>query len=801
MRFNGNVTGYIICFLLVCGSFFSCTVVKDFPEGKPFVFDNKITITGSLDKDEKKRLTNDLVNYWDDSLFARKVQQFGVRYVLKKPPVFDTLNISRTRNFMRSYLNSQGYYNAIFTNLDSSYHFDTAKDNQIRTSINFKIDPGKNTIIDSLVYVIGDHFLDSISKVNLKNSYIKVGKTPFSKQVIASELDRLVALFRQGGYFLLSREDLVAEVDTTDIALLQTVTDPFEFVTKVTEAAERRKQNPTCIVVIRKRAEPDSLANAGDIHFRRYFIGNLYYYPETGRYDQPDSLMTDTASMKRFVRTYHTVYYKKGLFTYRPLGEHTFQRKGAYYFEENFYKTLNNFNQMGAWERVDYRTLIRNDSVDFHYFLTPAKKETLSFNLETSRNTGDFLSSSSLFGIALNTNYVNRNVWHNAIQSSTQFSNGIEFSLDRNNSFLQTFQSSLSHTYSFPRIIAPFKINKSYKLENRRTNLSLSATYSDRKDYYLLRSLVASWGYQWRKKNVVWAYKPINIELYGLDTLPLLEEAFKDNPYLRTSFNTGSVLSQQLSFNVTYPGKKRNVTNYIRAAAEEAGGLLGRINGLQDNIYQYIKFEAEYHKLIQYKKTSIAFRAFSGIGYNYGNNEKFGETLPFFILFFAGGPNSMRAWGLRQLGLGTSIVSDTSSTFRDRYGDMLLEANAEYRFTVAQFSSVKIGGALFSDIGNVWNLHENSAAPGSKFYFKNLGRDVAVGVGTGVRFDFSYFLIRIDMGIKLKDPARSENNGWLKLSDFTWKNYEYSVKDPVTGAVSPPTRNNYAVQLGIGLPF
>ena len=102
---------------------------------------------------------------------------------------------------MRSYLNSQGYYNAIFTNLDSSYHFDTAKDNQIRTSINFKIDPGKNTIIDSLVYVIGDHFLDSISKVNLKNSYIKVGKTPFSKQVIASELDRLVALFRQGDIF------------------------------------------------------------------------------------------------------------------------------------------------------------------------------------------------------------------------------------------------------------------------------------------------------------------------------------------------------------------------------------------------------------------------------------------------------------------------------------------------------------------------------------------------------------------------------------------------------------------------
>ena len=85
--------------------FLSCTVVKDSPAGKPFVYDNIINITGNLNKDEKKRLTNDLAAYWDDSLFARKVQQFGVRYILKKPPVFDTVNISRTRLYMSGYYN------------------------------------------------------------------------------------------------------------------------------------------------------------------------------------------------------------------------------------------------------------------------------------------------------------------------------------------------------------------------------------------------------------------------------------------------------------------------------------------------------------------------------------------------------------------------------------------------------------------------------------------------------------------------------------------------------------------------
>ena len=85
-------------------------------------------------------------------------------------------------------------------------------------------------------------------------------------------------------------------------------------------------------------------------------------------------------------------------------------------------------------------------------------------------------------------------MWHNAIQSSTQFSNGIEFSLDRKQLFPSNISVIVKPYIQFSQDYCSFKINKSYKLENRRTNLSLSATYSDRKDYYLLRSLVAKLG-------------------------------------------------------------------------------------------------------------------------------------------------------------------------------------------------------------------------------------------------------------------------------------------------------------------
>ena len=798
MRFSRKLSCVLCYFLPLVLLISSCTVVKRPPAGKPFVFDNKVTIIGNVDKDEKKRLTNELANYWDDSLYAAKVQQFGVRYVLKDPPVFDTANIARSVSFMKSYLNSQGYYNASFLNPDSSYTFEK-KDDEVRTTINFVINPGKSLIIDSIYYDLGDTALNRFSKINRKYSAVKPGKTRFSKQVIAAELDREVALFRQRGYFLLTRDNLVAEIDTADLSLLQVTLDPFEQAEKIAAATQRRLENPTAVVGIKKRNFKDSVMSAGDsAFFKRYYIGKIYYYPETGRYDQPDSLVTDTASFKRVPVNAYTLFYKqdKPYVRFRTLREHTYQLRGNMYNETNFYRTLNNFNQIGAWERVDYRTYLRNDTVDFHYFLTPAKKETLGFYVEASRNTGDLLTSGTLIGFALNTTYINRNVWHSAIQSNTTFSNGVEFSFLQNNSLLQTFQSSLSHGYTFPRFILPrfTKPKNPYRLDNIRTRLNTSASYVERKDFYRLRSLIANWGYEWKKKNIFYSVKIPNVELYSLDTLPNLRDEFETNPFLRTSFNTGTVISLQGSALLSYPGKNNNVSNLVRLAAEESGAILGRIKGLQDKIYQYIKFEAEYRKLISQRKSAIALRAFAGIGYNYGKNERFGKTLPFFKQFVGGGPNSMRAWGLRLIGLGSSLSSDTAATFRDRYGDMQLEANAEYRFTLAEFSEVKVGSALFVDAGNVWNLHPNENSPNSNFDFDRFGKDIAIGVGTGLRFDFNYFLIRVDMGIKLKDPVRSANNGWLSIKDFTWKNYEYTDK----GA---PTRNNYAIQLGIGLPF
>ena len=160
----------------------------------------------------------------------------------------------------------------------------------------------------------------------------------------------------------------------------------------------------------------------------------------------------------------------------------------------------------------------------------------------------------------------------------------------------------------------------------------------------------------------------------------------------------------------------------------------------------------------------------------------------------------MRAWGLRLLGLGSSLLSDTSTTFRDRYGDMQLECNLEYRYPIAHYSSVNVKGALFADAGNIWNVRKDPNNPESEFNINRLGKDIAIGIGTGLRLDFNYFLIRVDMGIKLKDPARLENNGWLDIANFTWRNHEFDKYNDQGDLISAK-RNNYAIQLGLGLPF
>lgn len=778
-------TGFLSLLMLslLPAMFSSCTTVKNAPAA-PFVFDNKITLSGNIPKDEKIRLTTELENYWDDSAKARKITQFGVSHRVIDPPVFDSANINRSINFMNAYLNSQGYYYAQFSD---SVKIDSVNDER-RVKLHMIIDVGKNITIDSVSYNLGDTTLQRLTSEEQKNTFLKKGK-PYNKEVINSELDRLVSLYRRNGFYGFTREDIYTVVDSMDTRLLELTLDPFKQAQIIADAARRRRENPSWDIEVTKRPTFDSSK------LTQYHIGRMYYYPETKLSDFVDSLPNDSSFLE-LKRRNLTMRYKKGLFNYRVLREHTYMRNGDLYNESDYFKSINTLGQIGAWQQVDIRPRIRDkDTLDMYFYLVPALKHSYSADLEGSRNTAD-IGLGNLWGVSTNLTYNNRNVWKSAIQSITSFRTGVELNLLTSNQdrVLQTFLISLGHTYVFPKLIQPFKNWRALnRLDNKRTLVTVNGSYVDRRDYYRLRSLVTSWGYEFKKGNNVWLYKPFNLELYGIDTLHGLDTLFKINPFLRTSFNSGKVLSQNLTLIRNYTSiANPNRSHYLRVGIEEAGGLFGLIGGLRDQIYRYIKVEGEYRFSIKMNKTELAFRAFAGYGYNYGNDTLRDKTLPFFKQFSAGGPYSMRAWGLRQLGLGSSVQSeaDTSQNgYRDRFGDMQLEANIEYRFPIATIAGIKIASALFADAGNVWNVKSNQVDPKARFSFKNLLTDLAVGVGTGLRIDFSYFLIRLDMAYKLKDPARPTNNGWANA--LQWNEIRPNGLKV----------NNVGFQLGIGLPF
>ncbi len=774
-----------LLFLLNACTDLKKAIIHNYPKEKAFVYENYIKITDADSKKTKKLLTIALDNYWDDSLKAKHIRQFGIFNTLVQPIEFQPERMPRSVNYMQGYLNSKGYNHAL---LSPSYKIDTVK-GEWRTYLTMNVQLNKKTIIDTIVYQLNDPVLQNIALKNRDDAYLKKGYT-YSNDNINNELDRLVELFRANGFYYFTKEKIFAEVDTLDQSLMQLNLDPLSQVNQIISANKKETQNPAWKISFQLR-------NSNPRITKQYPIGKQIFYSDLSLLDNPDSIITKTMvnedAFKTIVHAYTLPKFKTSLFE-----QQSFVKKGDLFNERIFYKTLNNFSALGAWQQIDARTTVINDSIYLHYLLVPSLRRSVSLDLEGSRNTAQ-IGAGNLVGFATSLTYRDKNVQKKSIPSITNLRAGVELNFNNaKDNLAQTLLWSVGHTYSFPNILIPFFPHQHAANYNTRSNFALNGSSMDRLDYYQLKSFTTNWGYEWKnvtnKGEHVFLYKPLNIELYQLTKYSKLDSLLLLNPFLRSSFNEGNVISQTFTFLHNGPSKNHaGQSNYIRLGVEDAGSLAALIPSLKENIYTYIKAELELRKAFKFENTELAMRFLGGWGNNYSNDKKLGGQLPFFKQFNAGGPYSMRAWGLRQLGLGSSRFYDTSakSLNFDRFGDLQLEANIEYRFNLFQWGSYKMGSALYMDMGNIWNTRDTKLDPAAGFKLDRLYTDLAIGVGTGIRFDFNYFIIRVDYAIKMKDPTRLNNNGWL---DF--KNMKWSEVKPNGVKV-----NNYAWQFGIGLPF
>ena len=774
-----------LLFLLNACADLKKAVIHDYPKQMSFVYDNKVVVKDANNNIEALALANELSNYWDDSLKAKQVRQFGFFNTILQPLRYQEDKLEPSIQFMKNYLATKGYNQPILTPL---VKVDTVKQ-EWRARLTMEIRLNKKTLIDAVVYELNDSLLQSIANKNTAFAYVKKGMA-YSNESINNELDRLVELFRANGYYYFTKEKIFAEVDTLNQQLMELSLDPLEQINQVLDAEKTQKDHPLWKLSFQLR-------NTSKNEFKQYPTGQQIFYSDLKLSDNPDTILAkglpNQASYKNIIQQYTKYKFKSPLFE-----EQSIIKKGDLFNENIYFQTLNNFSSLGPWQQVDARTTLQNDSVYLHYFLTPSLRHSLNFDIEGSRNNSQLVAG-NLLGLSTSVTLRDRNVQKKSISSISNARAGIELNVNNgNNNLTQTLLFNLGHTYSFPNLIIPFVPKRTTYTNQTRSTLSLNGSYIDRLNYYKLRSFITNWGYELKKnKNRaenIWTYKPINVELYRLTKFSKLDSLLILNPFLRSSFNEGNVISQTFNYLSTGTSlKNSNHNNYLRIGIEEAGGLTGLFNGASSRIYRYLKAEIELRKLYKYQYTELAWRFMGGWGNNYSNDPVLKGQLPFFKQFTAGGPYSMRAWGLRQLGLGSSQFYDTSSKSQsfDRFGDFQLEANLEYRFPLFQWGSYKIGSAVYTDIGNIWNIRDTELDPAAGFKFNKLYKDIAVAVGTGIRMDFNYFIIRVDYALKMKDPTRLQNDGWLDIQNLKWA----EVKPNGVKV------NNYALQFGIGLPF
>jgi outer membrane protein insertion porin family len=253
--------------------------------------------------------------------------------------------------------------------------------------------------------------------------------------------------------------------------------------------------------------------------------------------------------------------------------------------------------------------------------------------------------------------------------------------------------------------------------------------------------------------------RPSNID-------PLFQKGLDTNLNLARSIEKQFIIGPTYNFNYNSQARPNKRLNnfYFNGSVDLSNNVIGLLTGANVDkgktteafnvpLAQYIRLEADFRHYLRISETSqFVSRITGGIGVAYGNS----STMPFIKQFFAGGTNDIRAFRSRALGPGSYYSDPTKLTLLpDQPGDVKLEMNLEYRAKL--FSIVR--WALFMDAGNIWTRQTDSTRPGSVFT-KNFLNDVAVGVGTGLRFDLSILVLRVDVSSPVRYPWVTNGNKW-----------------------------------------
>jgi outer membrane protein assembly factor BamA len=750
----------------------SCSSTKHLPEGEKLYTGATVKMSGSeLPSRKRKVLKSDLqgltrpkpnarvlgfpIKLYIYNKFAKKKPKsfWGkLRDKYGQPPVLlSAVDIERNVQILQNHLENKGFFRATVTG-------DTVVKKKKGGAV-YEVAAGNQYTINKMQFPADTGALSMAIAQTAEKTLLKKGE-PYDLDLIKGERNRIDAAVKEKGFYYFSPEYLLMEVDSIG------------------------DNNTVDMRLVIKPEMPEEAAHA-------YRINDVYIY--SGYNLTTANLDTNKANAKLY-NGYYVIdrreRYKPKMFTqimrFGP---------GDLYNRTDHNLTLSRLINLNQFRYVKNRFEPVTDSakLDAYYYLTPLPRQALRAEITGTDKTSGFR------GTQLTLNYRNRNRFRAGEQLSISTYIGTEIGVGSNYKGYNSYRSGAEINFSIPRFVVPFfKVNTGGGFVPR-TAIQLGYDVLNRRKLFTLNTYRGGLGYVWRESlTKQHEFFPISINY----TQPLnITQEFIDSigkyPYLRHVVDSQFVIGStyQFNYNQLATGIQRINSFYFNGLVDLSGNLAGLLTGaslskgkearvLGARFNQYIKLEgdARYYRRIGAKST-LANRVLVGYGNPYGNSRE----LPYIKQYFAGGPNSVRAFRARTLGPGTfreDIDIDTNTKkkmfYPDQTGDIRLEFNTEFRPHIFG----PIYGAVFVDAGNVWLKNEDTARIGSKFG-KDFLKQLGIGAGVGLRVDITLFVIRLDLAIPLRRPW-TEPPSQLREIEFNKSEYR---------------KENIVFNLAIGYPF
>ncbi len=494
---------------------------------------------------------------------------------------------------------------------------------------------------------------------------------------------------------------------------------------------------------------------------------NIYHINNVIVYSQYD-IRSDT-SLRRAYRTPEGYYIIDTTGFLRPtvFGKTLVFKPGDLYRRDDHNLSLSRLVSLGTFKFVKARfepvsSADSNNQLNAFYYLTPNLKKSIQFEVS------GLTRSDNTTGTELSVNWRNRNIFRGAELFTASLYGGLEQQTVAKGVRVSTRRAGADLTLYIPRIVSPFKLNTSSAFVPK-TRIETAYDIYDQSSEYTLNSNRASFGYIFKNTPAT----ENSLTILGINYVrptnitPSYLEALDTNITLARAIEKQLIVGPIYNFNFNSQARQNRRANnfYFNGNVDLSNNLLGLFTGANINkgkeielfgvpFSQYIRLEADFRHYLSFSKYSmLVSRVTGGVGFAYGNS----STLPFVKSFFAGGTNDIRAFRSRALGPGKYFGGNPNTTplLPDQPGDVKMEMNVEYRAKL--FSIVR--WAIFADAGNIWTRKTDTSRPGSQLTSSFL-QDIAVGVGTGLRFDLSILVLRLDLAEPVRFPWLAEGEKW-----------------------------------------